>query len=143
MEKKKRRSKPQDETRLTRNSQVKIRLSADEVAQLKAAAAEQHMSLADFVMAGVEETKRIVIPGGAQIRSELVRQGRNLNYAMMLCSKERKEGQPVDLNRLVDAAVKSSAAFDQLTELILKWNADISETVGEVTQDADSEMRSQ
>lgn len=127
--KRKRRGQPQDFSKLTRNSQVKIRLTEEEVSRLKAAAAEQHMSLADFVMAGVSEPKRIVIPGGGQIRTELFRQGKNLNYALMLCNTAIKQGQRPDLQAVTEAAAKVSQAADQLAELVLKWDAEISEKV--------------
>lgn len=127
--KRKRRGQPQDYSKLTRNSQVKIRLTEEEVSQLKAAAAEQHMSLADFVMAGVSEPKRIVIPGGGQIRAELFREGKNLNYALMLCNSAIQQGKRPDLKAVTEAASKVSMVVDQLAELVLKWDAEISEKV--------------
>ena len=128
-EKKKRRGKPQDETRRTRNSQVKLRLTEEEAAELKSAAAAAGMSMADYVMAGVHQSRVIKIPGAVQIRSELIREGRNLNYALMLANTARKEGKPADLQSIQAAAAKVEDNLDRLTELLLKWDADITEEV--------------
>lgn len=143
-ETKKRRGKPQDRSRLTRNKVVQIRLTEDEVIQLKAAAAAQNMSLADFVMAGISEPKKIVIPGGSQIRTELFRQGKNLNFAVMLCGSAIKQGQRPDLQAVTEAASSVRHAVNQLGELVSKWDAEISEKVDftetEVPTDANRHM---
>ena len=47
-EKKKKRTIPQDNAKRTRNSQVKIRLTEEEVAELKAAASAAGISLEEF-----------------------------------------------------------------------------------------------
>lgn len=141
--KKKRRGNPQDFSKLTRNSQVKVRLTEEEVAELKAAAAAADMSLADFIMAGVHESRRIVVPGGGQIRAELFRQGKNLNQAIMLCHRAIREGQHPDIAAVTTAAGKVSQGLDQLAAWIEKWDAEISQQVDlpkkkEVPSDADS-----
>lgn len=144
-EKKKRRGKPQDDARRTRNCQVKLRLTEEESAELKSAAAAAGMSLADYVMAGVHQSRVIRIPGAAQIRTELIREGRNLNQALYLAFTARKEGRPADLQSIKTVMAKVEDNLDRLTELILKWDADITEEVTEKEekQNADSEMQCQ
>ena len=137
MEGKRQRAKPQDDSRRTRNSQVKIRLTADEVEQLKAAAAASNMSLADFVMGSIGEPRRIVLPGGGQIWKELVKEGRNFNQAVMLCNYAMKNGQQLDLQSLNEAAASVTKTHAQLMALIEKWDLDVSEQVKEVQTDAD------
>lgn len=127
--KKKRRGKPQDRSKLTRNRVVQIRMTEEEVTELKSAAAAAGMSLADYVMAGVHQSRVIKIPGAVQIRSELIREGRNLNYALMLANTARKEGKPADLQSIQAAVAKVEDNLDRLTELLLKWDADITEEV--------------
>lgn len=135
---KKRRGKPQDFSKLTRNSQVKIRLTEDEVEQLKAAAAAQDMTLADFVMTGISEPKRIVIPGGLQIWQEMVTEGRNLNYAIRLANITLNQQRRVpDIGPLIAAAEKIEQCFERFAELIEKWEADITEKVELEVHDAD------
>lgn len=127
--KRKRRGKPQDYSKLTRNSQVKIRLTKDEVAKLKSAAAAANMSMADFVIAGIDQERRIVLPGGGQIRTELFREGKNLNQALMLCHIAIREGQQPDIAAVTAAAAKVEQNLDRLTELIGNWEIDISQKV--------------
>lgn len=129
--KKKRRGKPQDRSRLTRNKVVQIRLTEEEVAELKAAASADGMSMADFVMAGVHESRRIVVPGAVEIRKELLREGRNLNYALMLANTARKEGRPADLQSIQAAVAKVESNLDQLAELLMKWDADLTAEIQE------------
>lgn len=136
----KRRGKPQDRTKLTRNRVVQIRLTEDEVTRLKAAAAAEQMTLADFVMAGLGEPRRIVLPGGGQIWSELVKEGRNLNMALRLCNFAMKDGAPLDLQQLNEAAANVLKAQTELSALVSKWDLEISEKVKEVSSDADSEV---
>ena len=65
-EKKKKRTTPQDDAKRTRNSQVKIRLTEEEVAELKAAASAAGISLADFVMTSAKNKSIVIckyIPG--------------------------------------------------------------------------------
>lgn len=128
--KKKRRGKPQDCSRLTRNSQVKIRLTEQEVAELKEAAAAANMTLADFVMAGIHQSRRIVIPGALEIRKELFREGRNLNQAVRLAHAARKEGRPADMQSVQAAAAKVQDNLDRLAELLIKWDVDLIEETG-------------
>lgn len=143
--KKKRRGKPQDRSKLTRNRVVQIRMTEEEVTELKSAAAAAGMSLADYVMAGVHQSRVIRIPGAAKIRTELIREGRNLNQALYLAFMARKEGRPADLQSIKAVMVKVEDNLDRLTELILKWDADITEEVTEKEkkQNADSEMQCQ
>ena len=129
IEKKNRRGKPQDDTRRTRNTQVKLRLTEEETAELKSAAAAAGMSMADYVMAGVHQSRVIKIPGAVQIRTELIREGRNLNYALMLANTARKEGRPADWQSIQAAVAKVEDNLARLTELLLKWDADITEEV--------------
>lgn len=125
--KKKRRGKPQDRSKLTRNKVVQIRMTEEEVTELKSAAAAADMSMADYVMAGVHESRRIVVPGAVEIRKELIREGRNLNYALMLANTARKEGRPADMQSIQAAVAKVEDNLDQLTELLLKWDAELTE----------------
>lgn len=138
--KRKRRGKPQDRTKLTRNRVVQIRLTEDEVTKLKAAAAAEQMTLADFVMAGLGEPRRIVLPGGGQIWSELLKEGRNLNQALAVCHLAMKDGKPLDLQQLQDAAARVTETQTRFRELVAKWDLDISGKVEEVPGDADCSL---
>lgn len=129
--KKKRRGKPQDFSKLTRNSQVKIRLTEEEVTELKSAAAAAGMSLADFVMAGVHQSRRIVVPGAIDLRKELLREGNNLNQALVLAYTARREGKPADLQSIQEAVAKVEDNLDRLAELLIKWDADLTEETKE------------
>ncbi len=137
---KKRRGRPQDMSRLTRNKVVQVRLTEEEVAKLKSAAAAADMSVADFVMSGIEQSRRIVIPGAGQIYAELLRQGSNLNQALKVCHQARLDGQYVDPSGVIHAADRVDEGIDRLLELIQVWGAEISK---EVTEDANHEMRSE
>lgn len=88
-EKKKKRTIPQDDAKRTRNSQVKIRLTEEEVAELKAAASAAGISLADFVMASAKNKPIVIckhIPG---LLVELRRQGANLNQVVHLAQQTK------------------------------------------------------
>ena len=124
--KKKRRGQPQDRTKLTRNKVVQIRMTEDEVGKLKSAAAAANMTLADFVIAGVDQDRQIVLPGGLEIRKELFHEGKNLNQAVYLAHVARKEGRPVDLQIIMDAVTKVENNLDRLAELIENWHINLS-----------------
>lgn len=88
-EKKKKRTTPQDDAKRTRSSQVKIRLTEEEVAELKAAASAAGISLADFVMASAKNKPIVIckhIPG---LLVELRRQGANLNQVVHLAQQTK------------------------------------------------------
>lgn len=88
-EKKKKRTTPQDDAKRTRNSQVEIRLTEEEVAELKAAASAAGISLADFVMASAKNKPIVIckhIPG---LLVELRRQGANLNQVVHLAQQTK------------------------------------------------------
>lgn len=99
-QKKKRSNKHQDDSQRTRNSQVKIRLTKEEVAELKAAAASDGISMTDFIMASVHKKRRIVVPDAIDLRKELLKEGNDLNQAFVLVYVARKEGQTVDLQSI-------------------------------------------
>lgn len=141
----KKRAKPQDDTKRTRNSQVKIRLTVDEVAELKAAASAAGMSLADFVMAAAHDRKVIKLPGAIRLRKELIDEGRNLNQALRIAWLERKEGRPADLKAIQAAMAKVEQNLDRLGELILKWDIQLTEQTKpkEVNPDADNQVQGQ
>lgn len=77
----------QDDSHRTRNSQVKIRLTKKEVAELKAAARKANMSMADFVMTAVRDRPIVVIDGIPELLQELRKEGTNLNQAMRLANE--------------------------------------------------------
>lgn len=120
---KKKRRAPQDESKRKRNSQVKIRLTEEEVARLKAAAGDAGMSMADFIMAGIDHSRVVKVPGAAKIRKDLFRCGYNLNQAVKLGHIAKKEGKPVDIESILAAVEKMNDAFDRLDSFILKWDA--------------------
>ncbi len=124
---KKKRKIPQDESRRKRNSQVKIRLTVEEVAQLKTAAADAGMSMADFIMAGINQSRVVIVPDAVKIRKNLFRCGYNLNQAVRLGNIAKKEGKSVDVESIVAAVEKMNDVFDQFNRLMLKWDADIAE----------------
>jgi len=125
-ERPKKKRNPQDRSKLTRGSQVQIRLTAAEVMELKAAAKENDMSLADFVMSGVHQSRRIVVPGAGALRSEIVRLGNNLNQAVKLAHSLRKEGKLIDAVSIELSADRAEAALEELQNWLIKWNVDLS-----------------
>lgn len=119
------RRKPQDRSKLTRNSQVQIRLTEEEVATLKKAARENNMTLADFVMSGVSQTRRIVVPGAGDLRAEIIRVGNNLNQALRLAYIMRKEGKVIDVVSIEISADRAEEVLDKLQNWLNKWGADL------------------
>lgn len=119
------RRKPQDRSRLTRNSQVQIRLTKEEVSVLKTAARENDMSLADFVMSGVHQTRRIVVPGAAELRSGIIRTGNNLNQAVRLAHTLKREGRVIDAVSIELSADRVVDILDELHSWLTKWDVDL------------------
>lgn len=117
--------KPQDRSRLTRNSQVQIRLTEEEVAILKKAAKENDMTLADFVMSGVNQTRRIVVPGAGDLRAEIIRIGNNLNQALRLAYIMRKEGTVIDVVSIEISADRAEEVLDKLQNWLNKWDVNL------------------
>lgn len=116
------RRKPQDRSRLTRNSQVQIRLTEGEVSTLKAAAKENDMTLADFVMSGIHQRRRIVVPGATALRVELVRIGNNLNQALRLAYVQQKERHDVDIKSIETASNQVEEVLEKLQDWIATWD---------------------
>lgn len=121
----KKRKKPQDRSKLTRNSQVQIRLTEEEVFALKTAAKENDMSLADFVMSGINQTRRIVVPGAGELRAEIIRVGNNLNQAVRIAHILRKEGKAVDAIGIELSADRAVDVLDELHIWLEKWDVDL------------------
>ena len=119
------RRKPQDRTKLTRNRQVQIRMTEQEVTIFKTAAKDSGMGLADFVLAGVNKSRRIVIPGAGELRAEVIRVGKNLNQAVMLAHYARQEGCRVDIGSIRTAAEKAEEAIDKMDNFITKWDINL------------------
>lgn len=126
---KKKRKHPQDPSKLTRNTQIKIRLTDAERMAVKKAAERAGLCLADYLMACVRNEPIVWIQDGARVRSELIREGRNLNYALYLANSARKSGQQIDWQGIQLAISKVEMNLDMLSELIQKWDADISSQV--------------
>ena len=139
---KKKRNKPQDFSKLHRNTQVKIRLTDEERTALKNASGDAGLCLADYVMACVHSKPIIRIPGIARLRMELVREGRNLNQALHLAHGDRKLGKSIDWELIVGTVRKVEANMNMLSDLIRKWDADISEQIGSQRQ-AEEEAKCQ
>lgn len=116
-------------SKLTRNTQIKIRLTDTERIAVKKAAEKAGLCLADYLMALVRNKPIVQITDGAKIRSELIREGRNLNYALFLASSARKNGQRVEWQSIQNAIAKVETNLDLLLETIRKWDADISSQV--------------
>ncbi len=132
--------KKRDYSKLKRNVQVNIRLSPEESSELKEAAAAANMSLGDFVLAGMNRSRRVVVPGGGAVRAELIREGRNLNQAIRLCYFAAENGNRMDLDAVIESAKKVAASIEKFDAWIEKWDAEISK---EVIENADSDMRSE
>ena len=126
---KKKRKHPQDPSKLTRNTQIKIRLTDAERMAVKKAAERAGLCLADYLMACVRNKPIVWIQDGAWIRSELIREGRNLNYALYLANIARKNGQEIDWKSLQNAISKVEENLDMFSKIIRKWDADISSQV--------------
>ena len=119
----------QDTSKLTRNTQIKIRLTEAERTAVKKAAQKANLSLADYLMACVRNKPIVWIQNGARIRSELIREGRNLNYALYLANTARQNGQEIDWKSIRNAISKVEKNLDMFSEMIKKWDADISAQV--------------
>ena len=126
---KKRRGKPQDRSKLTRNRVVQIRMTEEEISRLKEAAAAAGMSMADFISTGIEQRRVIKVPGAAKLRLELVRCHYNLNQANRLGNTAKKEGKSVDMGSIQEASKKLGDVLDQIDGFIRKWDADITEEI--------------
>lgn len=126
---KKKRKHPQDPSKLTRNTQIKIRLTDAERRAVKKASERAGLCLADYLMACVRNKPIVWIQDGAWIRSELIREGRNLNYVLYLANIARKNGQEIDWKSLQNAISKVEENLDMFSKIIRKWDADISAQV--------------
>ena len=116
------RRKPQDRSRLTRNSQVQIRLTKMEVATLKAAVKENDMTLADFVMSSIHQRRRIVVPGAGELRAELIRVGTNLNQVLKLAYIMREERKAIDIVSIEHAANQVADSLEKLNTWLTMWD---------------------
>lgn len=123
----KRRGKPQDRSKLTRSKVVQIRMTEEEVSRLKEAAAAAGMSMADFVMSGIEQRVVVKIPGAARLRLEVVRCHYDLNQANKLSRLAYNEGKPVDAQGILETSKKLGDVLDNIDGFIKKWDADITE----------------
>lgn len=126
---KKRRGKPQDLSKLTRNRVVQIRMTEEEISRLKEAAAAAGMSMADFISTGIEQRRVIKVPGAAKLRLELIRCHYNLNQANRLGNTAKKEGRSVDIESILETSKKLGDVLDQIDGFIRKWDADITEEI--------------
>ena len=124
---KKRRHKPQDRSKLTRNKVVQIRMTEDEVSRLKAASADAGMSMADFVMHGVDQRHVVVVLGVAEIRKEMFRCSYKLSQAIKLGQIAKEAGSAVDMENIVATVGKLNEVFNQFGAFILKWDAIITD----------------
>lgn len=116
------RRKPQDRSKLTRNSQVQIRLTEAEVARLKAAAQENDMTLADFVMSSIHQRRRIVVPGAGELRAELIRVGINLNQALKFAYIMREERNAVDIVSIEHTSNQVADTLEKLNAWLTMWD---------------------
>ena len=126
---KKKRKKPQDTSKLYRDGQVKIRLTKEEIALLKNTAGKAGVCMADYIMACVRNKPIVRIPGAAHIRTELLREGRNLNQLLYIAHGDRKVGKEIEWQSIYRAIRKVETNLDMLSELISKWDVDIAEQV--------------
>ena len=117
------RRKPQDRSKLTRNSQVQIRLTGEEVSALKAAAKENDMTLADFVMSGIHQRRRVVVPGATRLREALIRVGNNLNQVLKIAYIQQNEWQNVDVKSIETAAIQVKEVLEKLQDWLTMWDA--------------------
>lgn len=99
--KKKQRRKPQDISKLTRNKVVQIRMTEGEVARFKQAAEEADMSLADFVMACIDQSPIVIVKGVPNLLLELRKQGVNLNQ-MARIANEKRNVNAADIQNLAE-----------------------------------------
>ena len=136
---KKKRKKPQDTSKLYRNGQVKIRLTKDEIALLKNAAGKAGVCMADYIMACVRNKPIVRIPGAAHIRTELLREGRNLNQLLYIAHGDRKVGKEIEWQSIYRVIRKVEINLDMLSKVIRKWDANIAEQVecGNVMQEGE------
>lgn len=104
---------------------MQIRLTTEEVAALKSAARENDMTLADFVMSGVNQTRRIVVPGAGDLRAEVIHVGNNLNQALKLAYIMRKEGKVIDAVSIEISADRAEEVLDNLQNWLNKWDVDL------------------
>ena len=126
---KKRRGKPQDRSKLTRNKIVQIRMTEEEVSRLKEAAAAAGMSMASFILAGIDQRWVIKVPGAAKLRLEMIQCHYNLNQANRLGNTANKERAPGDMESILEASKKLEDVLDHIDGFISKWDADITEEI--------------
>ena len=119
------RRKPQDRSKLTRNRQVQIRLTDEEALTLRTAAKDNQMTLADFVLAGVNQSRRIVVPGAGELRAEVIRVGSNLNQALAVAHCAQQNGDSIDVAYLQNTIIKVESVIDRMDNLITIWNVDL------------------
>ena len=117
-EKKKKRTTPQDDAKRTRNSQVKIRLTEEEVATLKAAASTAGVSLADFVMAAAKNKPIVICKHIPALFVELRRQGVNLNQVVHLA----QQTQVLNIWAVERAAESCEKTQIKIREFCEKWD---------------------
>lgn len=136
-EKKKQRRTPQDRSKLTRNKVVQIRMTEEEVAKLKSAAADAGMSLADFVMAGVEQKRVVRVDGAMRVMANLGLCGNNLNQAVRLGHMAKRQGQTIDMVGIEKAVADLEKAILGFTAFLKKWDVELAEkTRKDVTKNA-------
>ena len=104
-------------------------MTEEEVSRLKEAAAAAGMSMADFIMAGIEQRRVVKIPGVARLRLEVVRCHYDLNQANKLSRLANNEGKPVDAQGILEASKKVGDVLGKIDGFIKKWDAEITEAL--------------
>ena len=85
------------------------------------------MSMASFIMAGLEQSRVVKIPGVAKLRMELIRCNYSLHQANKLGNTANKEGNPVDMESVLERSKKLGDVLDKIDSFVIKWDADITE----------------
>lgn len=102
-----------------RNKTIQIRLTADEISELKSAAASVDQSVADFVIAAArKEEKRVLVATELpQVLFELRKQGNNLNQLTKLANSIHS----IDVEVFKKAIEDCQKVRTELVELIKKY----------------------
>lgn len=108
-----------------RNKTIQIRLTADEISELKAAAAAVDQSVADFVMAAARNNEKRVLVATElpQVLYELRKQGNNLNQLTRLANAIKN----IDSDSLKKAIEDCHKARIEIVELIKKYGIKLKE----------------
>ena len=116
----------------SRTEMIRLRLTKEEKEKLKSTANNAGMNVTEFVMSMVDNGQVNVFPGAAELRTELLHEGNNLNQAVRLFRLNKLDTQNIET-----AALAIKTATEKLVNLISDWQVSVTpiEKVGVVNAD--------